>query len=183
MKRNNLDLSVLGGMLQNAKRDPAALKLQKRVEGTWSFVEGSPGYSATLAHGDRKSVLDADVARPFGGAGLAPDPLQYMLFGLGACYAATLVTVASLEGVDLAELKVVAESRVDVSHVFGIAEKPLMEQVSVTVKVKTAVDDATLVRWQQTAREKCPFAFTIANAVPLITRVERLSSHPREIAT
>ena len=68
----------------------------------------------------------------------------------------------------------VAENRVDVSHVFGIAEKPLMEQVSVTVEVKASVDDATLARWQQAAREKCPFAFTIANAVPLETKVERL---------
>ena len=174
MKRNNIDLSVLGGILQRAKSDPAVLKLQKRVEGTWSFAEGAPAFSATMAHGDRKSVLHADVAPPFGGAGLAPDPLQYMLFGLGACYAATLVTVASMEGIDIAEVKVVAENRVDVSHVFGIAEKPLMEQVSVTVKVKASVDDATLGRWQQAAREKCPFAFTIANAIPLETKVERL---------
>jgi len=63
---------------------------------------------------------------------------------------------------------------VDVSHVFGVAEKPLMEQVSVAVRVKAPVDDATLVRWQQAAREKCPFAFTIANAVPLVIRIERL---------
>ena len=174
MKKNNIDLAVLGGILQRAKTEPSVLKLHKRVEGTWSFAGGAPAFSATVAHGDMKSKLDADVAPPFGGAGLAPDPLQYMLFGLGACYAATVVTVASMEGIEIAELKVEAENRVDVSHVFGIAERPLMEQVSVTVKVKAPVDDATLVRWQQAAREKCPFAFTIANAVPLLTKVERL---------
>jgi hypothetical protein len=35
--------------------------------------------------------------------------------------------VASLEGVEIARLQVAAESRADVSHVFGVAEKPLME--------------------------------------------------------
>lgn len=174
MKMNNLDLSVLAGVLERAKSDPGVLKLHKRVEGTWSFAQGSPAFSATIGHGQGRSVLHADIAPAFGGAGLAPDPLQYLLFGLGACYAATVVTVAALEGVELFEVSVVAENHVDVSHVFGIAEKPLMERVSVTVKVKAEVDDPTLGRWQKAAREKCPFAFTIIHAVPLETRVERL---------
>jgi len=49
-----------------------------------------------------------------------------------------------------------------------------MEHVSVTLKVKADVNDSTLARWHQAAREKCPFAFTIAHAVPLETRVVRL---------
>jgi uncharacterized OsmC-like protein len=55
-----------------------------------------------------------------------------------------------------------------------MGDGPLMEQISVTVKVGGDVDDDSLARWQQAAREKCPFAFTIINAVPLHTRVERL---------
>jgi hypothetical protein len=65
MKKNNIDLSVLGDMLQRANTEPSVLKLHKRVEGAWSFAGGAPAFSATLAHGDRKSVLEADVARPF----------------------------------------------------------------------------------------------------------------------
>ena len=174
MRRNNVDLAALAGVLERARSDPGALKLQKRVEGAWSFAAGSPAFSATVGHGEGRSLLHADIAPAFGGAGLAPDPLQYLLFGLGACYAATVVTVAALEGVDLLELRVVAESRADVSHVFGVAERPLMERISVTVRVEAEVDEATLGRWQQAAREKCPFAFTVINAVPLETRVERL---------
>jgi uncharacterized OsmC-like protein len=174
MKQNNVDLSVLGAVLQQAQEDPAVLKFQKRVEGTWNFRHGSPAYSANVTHGNTTTQLQADIAPGFGGTGLAPDPLQYLLFGLGSCYAATLVTVASMEGVDLAELKVSAEIHVDASKVYGLAENPLIEQVSVVVKVQAEVDDATLQRWQAEAREKCPFAFTIMNAVPLETRVERL---------
>jgi uncharacterized OsmC-like protein len=78
-----------------------------------------------------------------------------------------------MEGVDLTELTVVAEQDVDVARVYEMGDGPLMEQITVTVKVATDVDDATLARWQQAARDKCPFAFTIINAVPLHTLVER----------
>jgi uncharacterized OsmC-like protein len=51
-----------------------------------------------------------------------------------------------------------------------------MEQVSVTLKVKADVNDCTLGRWQQAARQNCPVAFAIAHAVPLETRGERLQT-------
>ncbi len=104
MKKNNVNLATVGALAERAKTDPSAAKLQKRVEGAWSFREGSPQFTATVAHGDGTSLLWADMAVPFGGAGLAPDPLQYMLFGLAACYTATLVMIASMEGVDLGKV-------------------------------------------------------------------------------
>lgn len=173
MKRNNVNLAAVGALAERAKADPGAAKLLKRVEGGWSLRDGSPQFTATVAHGEGASVLAADMAAAFGGAGLAPDPLQYMLFGLAACYTATLVMIASMEGVDLGEVRSVAESAVDVSPVFGLGERPLVERVSVRVTVSAAVDDATLARWTEGARGKCPFAFTVANAIPLETRVER----------
>jgi uncharacterized OsmC-like protein len=174
VKLNNLDLSVLSGVLERAQQDRSVLKMHKRVEGIWSFAEGSPSFTTIVAHGTRTTELAVDIAPGFGGSGLAPDPLQYMLSGLGACYAATVVTVAAMEGVELSELQVVAEQDVDVSRVYDMGDAPLMEQISVTVKIGGDIDDDTLARWQQAAREKCPFAFTIINAVPLHTRVERM---------
>ncbi len=174
MKRNNLDLSVLAGVMERGQQDPGVFKMHKRIEGAWSFVDGSPAFAAAVVHGNQTTVLAVDIAPGFGGTGLAPDPLQYMLTGLGACYAATVVTVAAMEGVEITELQVVAEQDVDVSRVYGMGDAPLMEQISVTVRVGGDVDDDMLARWQQAAREKCPFAFTIINAVPLHTSVERL---------
>ena len=173
MKRNNVNLAAVGALAERVAREPGAAKLQKRVEGAWSHRDGTPQFTATIAHGTAKTVLHADMAPPFGGGGLAPDPLQYLLFGLAACYTATLVMIASMEGVELGEVGVVAENAVDVTRVFGAGDLPLVERVSVRVTVGGAVDDARLARWAQAAREKCPFAFTVANAIPLETRVER----------
>jgi uncharacterized OsmC-like protein len=173
MKMNNVNLATIGALAERAKADPAAVRMQKRVEGSWSSQDGTPQFSATLAHGASQTVLRADMAPPFGGGGLAPDPLQYMLFGLTACYTATLVTIASMEGVELADVKASAELAADAARVFDLADRPLVERVSVRVSLRADVDDATLARWAETARQKCPFAFTVANAVPLETRIER----------
>jgi uncharacterized OsmC-like protein len=158
MKKNNLDLGVLAGVVERGQSDPGVFKMHKRVEGAWSFAEGTPAYTASMVHGERTTSLSVDVAPGFGGGGLAPDPLQYMLTGLSACFAATVVT---------------AEQDVDVARVYDMGDGPLMEQITVTVKVATDVSDDTLARWQQAAREKCPFAFTVINAIPLHTVVER----------
>ena len=174
MKKNNIDMGILGGVVERGRTDPGVFRMHKRIEGTWSFAEGSPALTTTVTHGDRTTELAVDIAPGFGGAGLAPDPLQFMLSGLGACYAATVVTIAAMEGVELTWLRVVAEQDVDVSRVYDMGDAPLMEQISVTVKVGGDVDDGTLARWQQMAREKCPLAFTIINPVPLHTRVERI---------
>lgn len=173
MRRNNLDLDVLADVMQRGQADASVFKMHKRVEGRWSFTAGEPAYSATIAHGTRSTELHVDVAPGFGGQGLAPDPLHYMLAGLGACYAATLVTVAAMEGVTLQDVAVVAEQDVNVAAVYNMGDAPLMEQITVSVKIAADVDDATLARWQEVARAKCPFVFTIANAIPLTTSVER----------
>lgn len=173
MKLNNVDLAAVAALAERAKQDPAVLRMEKRVEGTWSSSSGTPQFSATVSHGSTQTVLRADMAQAFGGGALAPDPLQYLLFGLAACYSATLVMLASMEGVTLEGLRATAENSVDSGRVFGFGERPLVSRVSVRVTVGAAVDDATLARWEQAAREKCPFAFTVANAVPLETRVER----------
>ena len=170
---NNLDLAVLGDVLERGSADASVFRMTKRVQGRWSFTPGEPAFTASVQHGGTSTDLHVDVAPGFGGQGLAPDPLQYMLAGLGACYAATLVTIAATEGVTLDSLDVVADQDVNVAAVYGVGDAPLMEQISVTVRVTGDVDDATLVRWQDQARATCPFAYTIANPIALTTTVER----------
>ena len=173
MKSNGIDLTVLAGVLERGRQDPAALKMDKRVEGTWNFAAGAPAFTATVAHGKQTSTLHVDIAPGFGGAGLAPDPLQCMLLGPGSCDAAAVVTIAAMENIEISDLRVIAASHADMSRVYDIADNPLIERVSVIVKVAADVDDDTLSRWQLSAWDKCPFAYTVTNAVPLETHIQR----------
>lgn len=174
MKLNNLNLDVLTDVVARGQSDPSVFRLHKRVEGSWNFTEGTPAFTTSVAHGGSSTRLSVDVAPGFGGAGLAPDPLQYLLTGLAACYSATLVTVAAQEGVTITELSVVAEQDVNVAVVYDMGDAPLMEGITVVVRVTADVDDATLARWQETARNTCPFAYTITHPIPLTTSVERI---------
>ena len=36
MKLNNVDMTAVGALAERAKQDPAVLRMQKRVEGSWS---------------------------------------------------------------------------------------------------------------------------------------------------
>ncbi len=173
MKRNNIDLGVLGGVLARAGEDPSVLRLHKRVDGEWSFEEGRPAYQAVIAHGSSSTTARVDIAPGFGGGGTAPDPLQYLLAGLGACYAATVVTIAAMEGADIRRLSVSAELDANVARVYDLGDAPLVERVAVTVTVEADADDQALARWRDAARAKCPFAFTVQHVVPFETIVER----------
>lgn len=173
MKLNNLDLDVLADVMDRGSADASVFRMHKRLEGRWSFAAGEPAFTATVQHGTSTTDLHVDVAPGFGGQGLAPDPLQYMLAGLGACYAATLVTIAATEGVNVDAVTVVADQDVNVAAVYDAGDAPLMEQISVTVQVTADVDDATLTRWEHAARTKCPFAYTVVNPITLTTTVER----------
>lgn len=170
---NNVNLAAVGALAERAKADPLAVRLLKRVEGSWSLRDGTPQFSASVAHGAGGTALVADMAPPFGGGGLAPDPLQYLLFGLAACYTATLVLIASGEGVELQGVHTVAEMAVNAARTFGLGNGALVEKVSVRVTVSAPVDDARLAGWAKAATEACPFAFTVANPIPLVTSVVR----------
>lgn len=170
---NNLNLGVLADVMQRGQTDPSVFSMHKRIEGDWDLTVGRPAFTATVAHGQASSVLNVDIAPGFGGQGLAPDPLQYLLTGLGACYAATVVTLASMEGATIQRLHVTAEQDVNVSAVYDMGDAPLMEQITVSLAITADVDDETLTRWQDAARAKCPFVYTIANPIPLTTTITR----------
>jgi hypothetical protein len=71
VKKNNVNLAAVGALVERARTEPGAVRLQKRVEGSWSFKDGTPQFGAIVPHGTGASVLQADMAPAFGGGGLA----------------------------------------------------------------------------------------------------------------
>jgi uncharacterized OsmC-like protein len=173
MKINNVNVEAMGAFAEQVKADPSQAKKQKRVEGSWSFEEGKPQFVATMAHAKGEHTVEADFAPFMGGAGLAPDPIQYCLYGLAACYAGTFVGLAASEGVKLRALRVIAENRVDLSRSMGLSDNPVVEQVSLTLKVDSDAEPAVLAKLERLAKERCPGVYCLTNPIPLETRLER----------
>ncbi|MFH2006665.1 MAG: OsmC family protein [bacterium] len=173
MKINNVNVEAMGRFMEQVKADPSLAKKQKRVEGHWSFEQGRPQFTATLAHAKGEHAVESDFAPFMGGEGLAPDPIQYCLYGLAACFGGTFVGLAAAEGVELRAVRVVAENRVDLSRSMGLSDNPVVEQVSLELHVESDADQEKLAELQSLARERCPGVYCLTNPIPLETSVHR----------
>jgi uncharacterized OsmC-like protein len=173
MKVNNVNIKAAGEFLERVKADPSLAKKSKRVEGRWSFAEGQPQLSATMSHKTGETTVQADFAPFLGGEGLAPDPIQYCLYGLAACYAGTFVGLAAAQGVVLRSLSVVAENRVDLSRSLGLSDAPVVEQVSLTLEVDTDAGEEQLAELERLARDRCPGVYCLSNPIPIELKLDR----------
>lgn len=180
MKVNNVDLPEMMRFVEQAVADPTVLKKRKRVEGVWDFEDGHPQFKATVAYPKGEHTIEADLAPFMGGAGLAPDPIQYCLYGLAACFAGTFASLAAADGVVLKSLRVIAENQVDLTRPMGLGDKPVVERVSLTVVAESDATDAKLKDLEHLARDRCPGVYCLTQPIPLETRVERPSSTQKQ---
>lgn len=173
MKINNVNIQAAGEFVEKVKADPSLAKKTKRVEGSWCFTDGEPQFFATMPHKTGETTIHADFAPFMGGGGLAPDPIQYCLYGLAACYAGTFVGLAAEQGVALRSVKVVAENRVDLSRSLGLSDAPVVEQVSLSLAVDTDAGEEKLAELGRLARERCPGVYCLQNPIPMELSVSR----------
>lgn len=167
MRMNNIDLEKASAFIEEVRKDRnKAIKI-KRVVGNWNFDEKNPRFSSTLEHAAGTSVIEADVPPFMGGSGLKPDPVQYCLFGLAACYAQTFASIAAEKGIELKQLSVAAENKVNLSKALGLSDEPIVERVKLSVKVSSAAVKEKLKEVEVLARERCPGVYCLTNPIPL----------------
>ncbi len=168
---NNVNMAAMKAFLEKVKANLGAAKITKRVEGEWVFTEGAPQFRAKLAfkHGER--LVETDLPPIMGGHGLAPDPVQYCLYGLGSCYAGTFMSIATMQGVELRELRVKIENRIDLSGAFGLSQNPIIEGVNISLSVKSDAPREKLEKIEALARERCPGVYCVTHAIPFTTRL------------
>lgn len=171
MGLNHINLEAAGKFLEEAKRDGNVAKKSKKVEGEWVFEEGQAQFRATLAYPKGERVVESDFAPFLGGLGLAPDPIQYCLYGLAACYAGTFVSIAAMKGVTLNSVKVAAENNVDLSRTLGLSRNPIVERVELTLTVETDAPRNQLEEIENLAHDRCPGVYCTVNSIPLRTRL------------
>ncbi len=174
MKINNIDVDKAKQFIERVKKDPSLAKKSKKIVGHWNFEAGKPQFEAKMEFLNGSEVLYADQAPFMGGNGIKPDPIQYCLFGLAACFAATFASIAILEGVSLKELKVTAENQVDLSKALGLSENPIVEKAKLTIEVKSDSPEDKIKGIEVMARNQCPGVFCLTNPVHLETEINKI---------
>lgn len=172
MKLNNINLDKASAFVEEVKADKSKAIKVKRVEGSWNFIEEKPQFESTLEHANGATVVEADAPPFMGGSGIKPDPVQYCLFGLAACFAQTFASIAAEKGIELDKLKVVAENKVNLSRALGLGNEPIVEGVKLSVEVLSKVKKERLEEIEELARQRCPGVYCLTNPIKLDVEIK-----------
>src|SRR3990167_4872755 len=171
MKINNVDTEKAGAFVEEVKKDKSKALKVKRVGGNWNLENGKAQFTAILEHSKGSTIAEADGPPFMGGSGIKPDPVQYCLFGLAACFAQTFASVAAEKGVTLSKLSVSAENTVNLSAALGIGNEPPTELVKITVTASGA-ESSKLSEIEALARDRCPGVYCLTNPIRLQTELK-----------
>ena len=163
---NNVNVKEIERSVAAIKEDAAEAKKTKSVSGSWVFEEGRPQFTSTLEFAKGNIVLKSELPPFAGGWGTSPDPVQYCLYGLAACFGATFAATAAGEGVELKKLEVKAENWMDLRKQMGLTEDKIIEKVKFTVRAQGASEEV-LERILKLAEERCPGAECLTQKIPL----------------
>jgi len=165
---NNVNVGAARDFVEQARKDPAVARKKKSVEGIWTFKEGQPQMGAELEFPKGKTAVLCELPAFAGGWGTSPDPIQYCLFGMAACYGTTFAGAASQEGVTLTSLRVRAENEMDLRKQLGLGKDPIIQRVKFTVHAEGAPKEV-LERIKRLADERCPGVECVTRSIPLET--------------
>jgi uncharacterized OsmC-like protein len=171
---NNVNVDAIRKFHAEVEENPAAARKEKVIAGTWNFEEGTPQYEAVVEFAAGSETLATDQAPFMGGYGGAPDPVQYCLYGMSACYAGTIAAIAATEGIALKQLRVTARNRIDLRKSLGLSEDPIIQGVSLTVEAEPGegVTFDEVRRVARLAEERCPGIECMRREIPNTIDVE-----------
>src|SRR3972149_4093617 len=164
MRINNVNLEKAGAFVEEVKQDKSKALKVKKVEGVWNFEDGKTQFTATLNHPQGSTVIEADGPPFLGGSGIKPDPVQYCLFGLAACFAQTFASIAAEKGIELKKLKVIAENHINLSKSLGLSDEPITQKVILSVAASGKGD---LKEVAKLSKERCPGIYCLTNPIKL----------------
>lgn len=169
---NNVNLKEMEKFVEAVKKDSKQAIREKNVTGEWVFRDGQPQFVSEIKYPKGSVSLACELPSFAGGWGSSPDPMQYCLYGLAACYASTLVATATNEKIELRSLRVTAENRVDLHKQLGLSNDPILQDVKLRVHVEADVPRADLERLAKLAEERCPGSECVTRSIPLSVELE-----------
>jgi len=171
---NHMNLEGMKIFLEEVKQDHSKAKKSKKVECSWNLEEGKPQIESKVQHPKGETILRSDFVPFMGGEGLAPDPIQYCLFGLAACFAGTFMSVATMMGIKIHSLNISAENLVDLSRSLGLTNNPIVERVKIIATVKSDATEEQLKDLERLAQERCPGVYCLVKPIPLETELVKI---------
>jgi len=163
---NNVNINEMQKFVELISKDPTQAKKNKKVTGSWVFDEGKPQFISNIEFNKGKVALNCELPPFAGGYGTSPDPIQYCLYGLAACFAVTFAASATKENIKLTKLEVTAENWMDLRKQMGVSKDNIIERVKFTVHAEGAPKDV-LNKILKLTEERCPGTECVKRVIPL----------------
>jgi len=164
---NRINIEVFKGTIENAKKDPPSSIKNLEIEGTWRLNEQvGPQFETKLKTEKAGEILvQSDETLILGGGGTAPNPVQYCIGGLLACYSATFVKWASMEGISLTSFKIKATAKMDISAALGLSENPALNDLRLELLIESTSSVERLIEINEIAKKRCPGYYCLTHAI------------------
>ena len=113
---NRIDVDKFKDTVEKARKDHSTGKKTMEIEGEWRLNKTGPQFESIIKTENGGDVtLFSDETLILGGGGTAPNPVQYCIYGLIACYAATFAKWAAMEGIVLRSFRIKATANMDLT--------------------------------------------------------------------
>ena len=170
MEKNRINLDTFDRTVKEAEKDSETALKTLKVEGRWRLGEKGPQFESELKYENGRIILYADEPSFLGGGGMSVNPIQYCLFGIASCFAATFAKWAAIEGIELEELTIKIQADLDMSRSFGVTDNPILDKMTIDLSTKTEASDEEIARIHQITLERCPAYYCLTEPVdPEIT--------------
>ena len=170
MEKNRINLDIFDRTVKEAEKDSETALKTLKVEGRWRLGEKGPQFESELKYENGRIILYADEPSFLGGGGMSVNPIQYCLFGIASCFAATFAKWAAIEGIELEELTIKIQADLDMSRSFGLTENPILDKMTIDLSTKTEASDEEIAKIHQITLERCPAYYCLTEPVdPEIT--------------
>lgn len=124
----------------------------------------------------RNFTMYVDEPPQLGGEDKGANPVEYLLAALAGCLNVVGHLVAKEMGLGIDEMTIEIEGTLNPARFQGKSyeERAGYKQINVTVQVKTNADEATLKRWMEAVRNRCPVSDNLENPTPVKIDVRKI---------
>ena len=164
---NRINIDIFKETIEKAKKEPSSSLKNLEIEGTWRLdKQEGPQFETKLKTEKAGEILvQSDETIILGGGGAAPNPVQYCIGGLLACYSATFVKWASMEGILLKDFKIRGTAKIDLSAALGISENPPINDLRIELIIESEETMEKLLAINEIAKKSCPGYYCLTHGI------------------
>ena len=178
---NGFNTTQLGWLIENLKENPEAGNVTFQCRTRWQDgarafhhfsvykIDGQP-----MHEGERKFVVLTDEPSEFGVSDAAPGPGEQLLCAVAGCVTATTNAFASLNGVEITDLKVEVDGDLNLQGMFGLCDEVAIgfKNIRVKTSLKGNAPESKLREMAELGYTYSPMRNTVSHGVPIEVNVK-----------